>query len=248
LVTAFLVKYFGDVVDYNFTAEVETEFDEIEEGKKTWNRMIAEFYKPFHKTVEEADDISRKEASGARTLGNDPKTGKPIIARLGRFGPMLQLGDAEQEDEKPKFAPLPEGVSLTEITLEEALPMFSLPRRVGTTVDGQEITADIGRFGPYVKVGEQFVSIKPEDPFTITQAKARELITVKQKADAAKHIAEFADGAIKVLNGRFGPYVTDGTKNAKIPKGTDPHKIDEKAARALLEAAPVRFRRKTRSA
>jgi DNA topoisomerase-1 len=243
LVTDFLVKHFADVVDYDFTKSVEEEFDEIEDGKQKWNRMIAEFYGPFHKTVEAAEDVTRQEASGARELGKDPKTGKPVIARLGRYGPMVQLGEAT-ETEKPKFAPLPEGVRLDEVTLDEALEMLTLPRTVGKTEDGQEITANIGRFGPYVKVGEMYVSIKPDDPFTVTLRKARELIAAKIKADKAKHIKAFEGTSIQVLNGRFGPYVTDGTKNAKIPKGTDPKKLGQKAAEQLLAEAPVRTRRR----
>jgi DNA topoisomerase-1 len=162
---------------------------------------------------------------------------------------MVQLGEATDKDkdgndEKPKFAPLPEGVRLDEVTLDEALEMLTLPRTVGATEDGQEITANIGRFGPYVKVGEAYVSIKPDDPFTITLKRARELITEKRKADAAKHIQSFEGTNIQVLNGRFGPYVTDGTKNAKIPKGTDPKKVNLKAAEQLLAEAPSRPRRR----
>jgi DNA topoisomerase-1 len=247
LVNDLLVKHFPDVVDYQFTAKVEDEFDEIEEGKKPWNKMISEFYGPFHKSVVAAEGISREEASGARDIGIDPKSGKPIIARMGRFGPMLQIGSAEDE-EKPKFAPLPPGTTVETVTMEEALELFKLPRVVGQTPDGQEITANLGRFGPYVKFGSTFVSIKPDDPFSITAERANELIAEKIAADAAKTINIFADGAIKVLNGRFGPYITDGKKNAKIPKDTDPATLDEATCRKLLEEAPAakarRFTRK----
>ncbi len=248
LVTDFLVQHFGSIVDYDFTKKVEEEFDDIEEGKQAWNAMIAEFYGPFHKTVEAAADITRLEAAGARELGRDPKTGKPIIARLGRFGPMLQLGTADDKlpdgsDDKPKFAPLPTGRRLDDVTLEEALELFKLPRIVGTTDDGQDIAANFGRFGPYVKWGSKYVSIKPDDPFTITLERAKQLIADKLAADKAKFIAEF-DGGIQILNGRFGPYITNGKKNAKIPKDTDPKNLDAAAAKALLEAAPAKSRRR----
>ncbi len=233
VVSDFLVKYFADVVDYGFTAEVEAEFDKIADGKEQWNRMIADFYGPFHKLVEKSDDISRQDANQGRELGKDPKSGKPVIARLGRFGAMIQIGQAEDE-EKPKFAPMPAGKTLADVTLDEALEMFKLPRVVGTTTEGEEITSNIGRFGPYVKFGNTYVSIKDDDPFTISEKTARELIAAKIKADKEKVIAEFS-GGISVLNGRFGPYITDGTTNAKIPKDQDPKKITEKLAKQLLQ-------------
>jgi DNA topoisomerase-1 len=249
LVSDFLVEHFGTVVDYDFTKKVEEEFDDIADGKQAWNAMIAEFYGPFHKTVEAADSITRQEAAGARELGPDPKTGKPIIARLGRYGPMLQLGNADDKDTdgneiKPKFAPLPSGRRLDDVTLEEAIELFRLPRLVGKTDDGQDITANFGRFGPYVKWGTSYVSIKPDDPFTVTLERAKQLIAEKITADAAKHIKTFDDTPIAILNGRFGPYITDGKKNAKIPKGTDPASIELAQAKELLAAAPVRAKRR----
>ncbi len=250
LVTDFLVKHFPSIVDFQFTAKVEQDFDEIEEGKTSWNIMISEFYTPFHKTVESAADISREEASGARELGKDPKSGKPVIARMGRYGLMLQIGEAEDE-EKPRFAPMPVGRKVDTVTLEEALEQFKLPRDLGQTPAGESISANIGRFGPYVKVGKLFVSIKPEDPFSITLEKAQELIAAKKAADAAKTIREFEGSDIKVLNGRFGPYVTNGKTNAKIPKGQDPATLDLPACEALIAAAPDkprgRFTRKPKA-
>ncbi|HEY6736813.1 MAG TPA: type I DNA topoisomerase [Candidatus Saccharimonadia bacterium] len=243
LVSDFLVKHFPEIVDYDFTKNVEEEFDNIEDGKKAWNAMIAEFYGPFHQTVEEAADISRLEAAGARTLGTDPKTGKPVIARLGRFGPMVQLGEAS-DDEKPKFAPLPEGTRLDDVTLEHALPQFDLPRTLGVTADGQDITTNFGRFGPYIKWGKLYASIKPDDPFTITLDRAKQLIQDKLAADAAKFIKSFDGTTVAVANGRFGPYVTDGKKNAKVPKGTEPATITLEQAQSLLAAAPDRARRR----
>ena len=243
LVSDFLVKHFPAVVDYDFTKKVEEEFDDIADGKQKWNAMIAEFYSPFHKTVEATADISRQEAAGARELGTDPVSGKPVIARLGRYGPMLQLGEATDE-EKPRFAPLPTGRRLDDVTLEEALELFKLPRTVGETEDGQPITANFGRFGPYVKFNQSFVSIKPDDPYTITLERARELITEKIAQDKAKHIKTFEGTTLAIMNGRFGPYITDGKKNAKIPKGTDPASIDLEQATALVAAAPARSKKR----
>jgi DNA topoisomerase-1 len=244
LVNDFLVKHFPAVVDFDFTKKVEEEFDDIEDGKQKWNAMIAEFYGPFHKTVEAAADITRLEAAAARTLGTDPASGKPIIARLGRYGPMLQLGEAEEQEEKPRFAPLPPGRRLDDVTLEEALELFKLPRVIGTTEDGAEIAVNFGRFGPYAKWNSSYVSIKPDDPFTITLERARELIKEKQAADAAKHIKTFEGSDVAVLNGRFGPYITNGKKNAKIPKGTDPKSLSLEQAKELLDSAPTRRARR----
>lgn len=243
LVNDFLTKNFADIVDYDFTKEAEEEFDRIAEGKEKWNAMIADFYGPFHKQVEAAEDLSREEASGAREVGIDPATKKPIIARMGRYGPMLQLGHAEDEAEKPVFAPIPRDKKLHEITLEDALQLFSLPRVVGKTEDGEEITTNYGRFGPYVKVGSMFVALpKDEDPFSVSEELARQLIKDKKEAIKQQEIAVF--GNIKVLNGRYGPYVTDGKKNAKIPKDVTPEDIDEVQAKEILKAAPTRKRRK----
>lgn len=241
VVTDFLVKYFPTVVDYDFTAKVEAGFDHIAEGKQTWEKMIGDFYKDFHPLVEKSADISRQEVSQARELGKDPKSGEPIFARFGRYGPMLQKGDTADEEKKPAFAPMPDETTIDTVTLEQALEMFKLPRLVGKTAEGQEIKANIGRFGPYVQVDKTFVSIKPLDPRTITEEEARELYIEKLAKDAAKNINEFASG-IKVLNGPYGPYITDGKKNARIAKDVDPAKITEKEAKALLAAAPVKKR------
>ncbi len=234
IVSDFLVKYFPNIVDYQFTAKAEEEFDKIADGKEKWNRMIADFYKPFHKLVEESEGISRQEASQGRELGKDPKSGKPVIARLGRYGAMIQIGQAE-DDEKPQFAPMPVGKKLDTVTLEEALEMFKLPRTLGKTSDDQEITTNLGRFGPYVKFGSTFVSIKGEDPFTITHEKALEFIAAKQKLDAEKLIQDFPKEKIQILNGRYGPYVTDGKTNAKVPKDVDPKQLTLEDAQQLIK-------------
>lgn len=237
VVSDFLIDHFDQIIDYGFTADVEEEFDDIAEGKLERNKMLNKFYGPFHKLIEGSGKIERSKVAQAREVGKDPKTGKPVLARFGRYGPMLQLGEADDKDgEKPRFAPMPNGSKIETITLDEAMKAFTLPRHVGQTDDGQDIEANIGRFGPYIKVDKLFVSIKPEDPHKITLAKAKELYQAKLKAEAEKNIADFGD--IKVLNGRFGPYVTDGKKNAKVPKEVDPKKLDQKAAQKLLDEAP----------
>ena len=244
LVSDFLVKYFPNVVDFQFTRNVEEEFDEIAEGKTKWNKMIADFYGPFHETVEAADGISRQEAAQAREIGTDPKTGKMIIARLGRFGPMLQLGLADEQEEKPKFAPIPAGKRMDEVTLEEALELFKLPRIVGQTKDGQDIAANLGRFGPYIKWGSLYQSIKPDDPLSLTYERALELIAEKEKSEAEKYIKRFDGSEIVILNGRYGPFISDGKKNAKITKGTEPIDITLEQAKLLIAEAPVRSKKK----
>lgn len=245
LIAGFLGDHFEQVVDYDFTANVEEEFDAIAENKLERNTMLKRFYEPFHKLIEASGGIDRSSVGTNREVGIDPKSGKPIVARFGRFGPMLQLGATESE-EKPQFAPLPRGTKLETITLEEALHAFKLPRLVGQTADGQDIKANIGRFGPYIQIGKLYVSIKAEDPHDITLEKSLELYEAKLKAEAEKNIADFGDG-IKVLNGRFGPYITDGTKNAKIPKDTDPKTITHELAKSLLNEAPAKGARKART-
>lgn len=237
LIAGFLNEHFTPVVDYGFTAHVEEEFDAIATGKVERNSMLGEFYKPFHELIEKSGDIERSTVAQAREVGIDPKTSKKIYARIGKFGPLLQLGESDDKDEKPQFAPMPKSVRIEDVTLEQALHAFELPREVGTTEDGQPIKANIGRFGPYIQVGKLFVSIKHEDPHTITEETARELYAAKLQADAEKFIADFGDG-IQVLRGRYGPYVTDGKKNAKIPKGTSPENITPEEAKKLLAAAP----------
>ncbi len=243
VVTNFLVKFFPDVVDYGFTRQVEEEFDAVAAGTKVWNKMIGDFYKTFHKTIEAAGGIDRAEAQQSRELGIDPKSGKPIIARIGRFGPMIQIGTKDDE-EKPKFSSIPEGQSMKTITLEDALELFKLPREVCVTPDGENVSANFGRFGPYLRVGKLFVSIPAEyDPFNIPEDIAQELVAVKKKADAEKMIQVWKDSDIQVLNGRYGPYITDGKKNAKIPKDKDPKKLTLKECEALIKEAPTKKKR-----
>lgn len=247
LIADFLTDHFDQVVDYGFTASVEEHFDEIANNKLERNKMLSDFYGPFHALIGKSGDIDRSSVGANREVGTDPKSGKPIIARFGRFGPMLQLGTTEG-DEKPEFAPMPRGAKIETVTLEQALEAFKLPRIVGQTKEGQDIKANIGRFGPYIQIDKLYVSIKPLDPHTITLDEALELYAAKLKAEAEKNITDFGDG-VKVLNGRFGPYITDGKKNAKIPKDTDPKSITHEEAKKLLAEAPeAKKRRFTRKA
>ncbi len=235
LVCDFLVKHFASVLDYQFTAKVEEEFDDIADGDKKWQDMLKVFYGGFHPLVEKAQDIDASETGSRRKIGDHPKTGEPVYARFGRFGPMIQIGDGTDE-EKPKFLPMPKGEKIESVSLEAALVMEALPRTVGKTEDGQEIISNIGPYGPYVKVASKFVSIGDEDPLTIDEATARQIIIEQGKKTAP--INEWGD--IKVLRGRYGPYITNGKVNARIPKGTEPEEVDEKLAKELIETAKTR--------
>ncbi len=243
--TDFLVKHFPTIVDYDFTAKAEAEFDLIADGKDNWTEIIAEFYKDFHPLVEASADISREESTQTRHLGADPKSGKPIMARYGRYGPMLQRGETESED-KPDFAPMPADTTIDSVTFEQALEMFKLPRTVGQTKDGQDIKANIGRFGPYIQIGKLYVSIKPHDPMKITEEEALELYAKKLEIEANKNIQIFEKSGIKILNGPYGPYVTDGKKNARIAKSVDPTKLTEAEAKELIDKAPAKKKKFTR--
>ncbi|HVA97555.1 MAG TPA: type I DNA topoisomerase [Bacteroidia bacterium] len=220
VVNDFLVEHFKNIMDYNFTASVEEEFDEIAEGKLTWSKMLERFYKPFHKTVEDTSDNSER-ASGERLLGVDPASGKNIYARIGRFGPLVQIGEGNNENEKPKFASLKKDQRLESITLADALDLFRLPRKAGEFED-KEMTVAIGRFGPYIKHNNAFYSIRKEyDPLTISAETAKEIILAKREADKNKIIKTFPENeTVRVLNGRWGAYIAIEKENYKIPKGT----------------------------
>ena len=247
VVTDFLVEHFSDVMEYSFTASVETEFDEIAEGKKVWNEMIASFYGEFHAKVEDVIGNVGK-ASGERELGNDPVNGEKVFARIGPFGPMVQMGE-KQEDEnapKPKFASLMKGQTIQTITLEQAMDLFKLPRTVGVWQE-KEIIASVGRFGPYLRYDSKFTSIKKddnEDPLTIDLERSIELIRIKIQSDKDRLIANFdGDPLIQVLNGRYGPFIQvsppKGKKiNVKIPKGTEPKDLNREECITLWENQP----------
>ncbi len=223
LVNDFLVENFSRIVDYGFTAQVEQQFDEIASGLKEWKSMIDAFYHPFHENVEGTIENAER-VTGERELGIDPKSGKKLIVRMGKFGPIAQIGEASEDgSEKPQFASLRKGQSIQTISLEEALELFKLPRELGE-YEGKMLKANIGRFGPYVQQGSLFASIpKEEDPLDITFDRAVELIGAKKKADAEKFINSFEheDGEIQVLNGRWGPYIKQGKTNYKIPKDVE---------------------------
>ncbi len=221
VVNSFLMEYFIDIMDYNFTASVEKEFDEIANGQKQWNKVINEFYWPFHKQVEQTLKTSEK-FSGERLLGKDPKSGRNVYAKIGRFGPMIQIGAAEEE-EKPLFAGMRKDQGLETITLEEALDLFKLPRTVGA-YEGKEMVASAGRFGPYIRHDGQFYSIpKGEDPLSITADRAIEVIEEKREKERQKVIREFPENPdVKILRGRWGAYLAADGNNYKLPKGKHP--------------------------
>ncbi|MBS0383328.1 MAG: DNA topoisomerase I [Proteobacteria bacterium] len=240
-VAKFLTAHFTRYVDYDFTARMEDELDAVSRGEEEWRPLMAEFWKPFKALVDDKlETVDRSEATGARLLGDDPKTGKPVSVRLGRYGPYAALGDKDKDDEKLKFASLLPGQSMHTITLEQALELFKLPRDLGRDADGEEISAGMGRFGPFVRKGSLYASIKgDESAYTITLERAKELIREKQELIANRVISDFGDG-IQVLNGRYGPYITDGEKNAKVPKDREPKSLTHEECKALIEAAPVR--------
>jgi DNA topoisomerase I len=254
IVNDFLVEHFAEVTNYSFTAEIEEHFDEIAEGKLKWKKMIDGFYKPFHKIVTATEKVERSSVQNkSRELGVDPKTGKKIYAKLGRFGAYVQIGENPEDDkpekEKPKFASLRPGQFLENVTLEDAIELFKLPREVGTFED-LPVVANVGRFGPYVQHNKKYVSIpKGEDPYTITGERAIELIQNKREADANKTIKLFPENPdIQVLNGRFGPYIKAGKKNVKIPKDRVPAELTLEECVELAANAPERkgrfFRKK----
>lgn len=218
LVTDFLKSNFAEILDYGFTAKVEEDFDKIAAGKKVWNNVLESFYRPFHSQVEKTlRESAHKNAE--RVLGNDPKTGKILTVRLGKFGPLVQMGT--NDDPEKKFAGLQKGQLIESITLEEALELFTLPRKVGQ-IDGKDVTASSGRFGPYIKYDGKYISIKNMfDPHSITLEQAAAVMEEHNKKEADKHIASFPEHDIEVINGRFGPYIKHGSLNYKIPKGTD---------------------------
>lgn len=241
VVNDFLTEYFPGILDYNFTAKIEEKFDDIAEGKLPWQNEMSDFYSDFHPGIEKINNLKMEHKVGERILGNDPKTGRPVSVKIGRFGPIAQIGEATDE-EKPQFASLQPDQSVQTITLEEALKLFELPRKVGTFED-KDMTAAVGRFGPYIRHGSLFVSI-PKDlsPMTITEEEAIELILKKRETEANKHIKSFPEHPeIEILNGRFGPYFTflpEGAKkkvNYKIPKDTDPHGLTYEDIKKLME-------------
>jgi DNA topoisomerase-1 len=240
IVSRFLTQYFTTYVDYDFTAKMEDSLDAVASGEQEWVPLLEKFWKPFIDLVNHTEtSVSREEVAQARDLGKDPVSGKPMSVRMGRFGPFVQIGTKDDED-KPRFAGLRPGQKMDAITHAEAMELFKLPRKLGTTAAGEEITTNVGRFGPYVKYGAKYVSLKVDDPYEITPERALEVIREKEIADANRLILDFPDAGIQVLNGRYGPYITDKERNAKIPKDKEPKSLTLEECQALLAAAPVR--------
>ena len=218
VVNDFLIKNFKEIMDYNFTAKVEQDFDKIAEGTEQWQKMLKGFYKDFEPTVEDTINAREEHKAGERQLGNDPKSGRPVFVKIGRFGPVVQIGTAE-DTEKPQFAQIPKDLSMNSITLEEALELFKLPRKLGE-YEGETITIGTGRFGPYILHNRKYTSLpKGEDPMTITIERAIELINEKRTQETKKHLKMFLeDTKLEVLNGRYGPYLAYDGKNYRLPK------------------------------
>ena len=240
IVNRFLTNHFHRYVEYGFTAAMEDELDAVSRGEEDWTTPLGKFWKPFIEQVERIEkNVTREQVAQARELGKDPASGKPMTVRMGRYGPFVQIGTKDDE-EKPRFAGLRPGQKMDALTLEQAMELFKLPRTLGLTADGETITTNVGRFGPYVKYGSKYVSLKEDDPYTISHERALEVIRQKIEADANRIITDFTTDGIQVLNGRYGPYVTDGKKNAKIPKDRQPKSLTLEECRALIAAAPER--------
>ncbi|MDQ7994284.1 MAG: DNA topoisomerase I [Luteibacter sp.] len=247
-VSQFLSGHFTQYVDYDFTARLEDELDAVSRGEEAWVPLLERFWQPFKTLVDDkTESVDRNEATGARELGDDPKSGKPVSVRLGRYGAYAQIGTKDDEA-KPTYASLRPGQSMHTITLEEAMELFKLPRNLGQSEAGDDVTVGVGRFGPFVKQGSTYASLKPEDdPYTIELPRALQLVQEKLEAIANRIITDFGDG-VQVLNGRYGPYITDGEKNARIPKDKEPKSLTEAECRELLAAAPVKKPRGGRAA
>ena len=244
VVAKFLSQHFDRYVDYDFTAKLEDELDAISRGEHDWVPLLEDFWQPFIDRVQEKEQsVSRQEAQQARELGTDPKTGKPVIVRLGRYGPFAQIGSAEDE-EKPLFAGLRPGQKMDKIGLEEALELFKLPRNLGETPEGEPVQANIGRFGPYIRYGQRnFVSLKDIDPHDVTLEQALERIAEHKQMLADRIIRKFPEEGIEILKGRYGPFVTDGSRNASVPKDTEPADLTLETCQKMLAEAPPKGRR-----
>ncbi|HWN06682.1 MAG TPA: type I DNA topoisomerase [Steroidobacteraceae bacterium] len=240
IVSKFLVKYLGNYVEYGFTAQMEDVLDEISNGEKEWHVELGRFWKPFIKEVEHVQkNVTREEVAESREIGKDPVSGKPISVRMGAYGPFVQQGTRD-DPEKPRFASLLPGQHMDDVTLADALKLLSLPRDLGHAQDGTPISVGRGQYGPYVKYGAKYASIKEDDPFTLDLARAIEIVEAKVRADRERTILDFPEAGLQVLKGHYGPYVTDRKKNAKVPKDRDPASLTLEEAQALIAAAPER--------
>jgi DNA topoisomerase-1 len=244
VVNRFLTEHFSRYVDYEFTAELENSLDAIARGESEWLPLLREFWTPFRQLIEHTESsVTREQASQARVLGTDPKSGRPMSVRMGRYGAFVQIGTRD-DDEKPLFAGLRPGQKMDDITMEEGLDLFKLPRDLGETPDGEPVSTSIGRFGPYVRYGNKYVSIRGDDAYTIDLERALELIEEKKLADLNRIIQDFPDAGIQVLNGQYGPYITDGKKNARVPKDREPGELTLEECQTLIAAAPERRSRR----
>ena len=240
IVGKFLTQHFHQYVEYGFTAAMEDELDAVARGEEPWTVPLEKFWKPFITQVELIEKtVSREQVAQARELGRDPVSGKPVTVRMGRFGPFVQIGTKDDVD-KPRFAGLRPGQKMDTIQLADAFELFKLPRTLGTTAADETVLTAIGRFGPYIKYGAKYVSLKEDDPYTVTFERALEVIAAKVLADANRIIQDFPDEKIQVLNGRYGPYITDTAKNARVPKDRDPKTLTLEECKALLLAAPAK--------
>jgi DNA topoisomerase-1 len=245
IVGNFLSDHFSRYVDYEFTAQLEDELDAISRGEKAWKPLMKSFWGDFNKQVmDKEESVSRAEVMQARELGTDPKSGKPVSVRMGRFGPFVQIGTKDDED-KPKFASLLPGQKVDSISYDEAMELFKLPRKIGETAEGEPVSVAIGRFGPYIRYANKFVSLPQEDsPYTVELERALELIAEKKKADAERIIKVFEDQGIQILKGRYGPYITDGKVNARMPKNQEPDELTlEQCQELIKEAAEKKSKR-----
>lgn len=242
IVNKFLTDHFTHYVDYEFTARLEDRLDAVSRGEEEWQPLLAEFWERFSEQIEAKQDLTREEVAQARELGTDPETGKPVIVRIGQYGPFAQLGSKDDE-EKPRFAGLRKGQDMDKITLDEALYLFNLPRDLGETSEGEALQANIGRYGPYVKYDKKFASLKEDDPYTITADRAREVVAEKKEADAKKIIQTFAEAGITVQHGPYGPYMTDGNKNASVPKDREPAELSLEECQDIIAKAPEKKKR-----
>jgi len=245
VVNRFLTQHFRNYVDYEFTSRMEDNLDAVSRGERDWKPLMGEFWRPFKELLEDKEEnVSRQEAVQVRTLGTDSKTGKPITVRMGRFGPVVQIGSKEDE-EKPRFAGLRPHQRMDTISLDEAMDLFKLPRQLGETPEGEPVSTNIGRFGPYVRYANKFVSLQEgDDPYSINLERALALIRERKEADANRVIQLFEDSPIQVLRGRYGPYITDGKKNTRVPKDREPEQLTLAECEKLLSEAPEKKPRK----
>jgi DNA topoisomerase I len=241
IVSTFLGDHFTRYVDYDFTARMEDRLDAISRGEEVWQELLGKFWKGFKELVEDKQSsVSKRDVMPNRELGKDPASGKPVLVKIGRFGPYVQIGTAEDED-KPRFAGIPRSKSMQNITLDEALELFKLPRELGETPDGLPLLVNIGRFGPFVKYGAKYASLKKDDdPYTVSLERALEIVREKEALDASRTLREFPEHGIRILKGRFGPYATDAGRRASIPKGKDPATVTLEEAMKLLDEAPAK--------